>query len=37
MSYGVKRPKDKWTWVLEEEEAMKHLKVSSLVFFLVLG
>jgi hypothetical protein len=29
MSYGVKRPADKWTWVLEEEEAMKHLKVSS--------
>ena len=28
MSYGVKRPADKWTWVLEEEEAMKHLKVS---------
>jgi len=27
MSYGVKRPADKWTWVLEEEEAMKHLKV----------
>jgi hypothetical protein len=28
MSYGVKRPKDNWTWVLEEEEAMKHLKVG---------
>lgn len=28
MSYGLKRPADKWTWVLEEEEAMKHLKVS---------
>jgi hypothetical protein len=28
MSYGVKRPKDKWTWVLEEEEAHKHLKVG---------
>jgi len=28
MSYGVKRPKDNWTWVLEEEEALKHLKVS---------
>jgi len=28
MSYGVKRPADKWTWVLEEEEAIKHLKVS---------
>lgn len=27
MSYGVKRPKDNWTWVLEEEEAFKHLKV----------
>ncbi|WWC60253.1 uncharacterized protein I303_102819 [Kwoniella dejecticola CBS 10117] len=26
MSYGVKRPKDNWTWVLEEEEALKHLK-----------
>jgi hypothetical protein len=29
MSYGVKRPKDNWTWVLEEEEALKHLKVGS--------
>lgn len=29
MSYGVKRPKDNWTWVLEEEEAMKHLKASA--------
>ena len=29
MSYGVKRPKDNWTWVLEEEEALKHLKVCS--------
>jgi hypothetical protein len=28
MSYGVKRPKDNWTWVLEEEEALKHLKVG---------
>ncbi|WRT65645.1 uncharacterized protein IL334_002590 [Kwoniella shivajii] len=26
MTYGVKRPKDNWTWVLEEEEALKHLK-----------
>ncbi|RSH94635.1 hypothetical protein EHS25_004439 [Saitozyma podzolica] len=26
MSYGVRRPKDNWTWVLEEEEALKHLK-----------
>ncbi|WVQ64863.1 uncharacterized protein L199_003032 [Kwoniella botswanensis] len=26
MSYGVKRPLDGWTWVLEEEEALKHLK-----------
>ncbi|WVW80092.1 hypothetical protein I302_102065 [Kwoniella bestiolae CBS 10118] len=26
MSYGVKRPADNWTWVLEEEEALKHLK-----------
>ncbi|WWD05780.1 hypothetical protein V865_003863 [Kwoniella europaea PYCC6329] len=26
MSYGVKRPQDGWTWVLEEEEALKHLK-----------
>lgn len=31
MSYGVKRPKDNWTWVLEEEEAMKHLKVGLVV------
>ena len=30
MSYGVKRPKDNWTWVLEEEEAFKHLKVWNL-------
>ena len=28
MSYGVKRPKDNWTWVLEEEEAMKNLKAG---------
>ncbi|WWC87830.1 uncharacterized protein L201_002722 [Kwoniella dendrophila CBS 6074] len=28
MSYGVKRPKDNWTWVLEEEEALKHLKYA---------
>jgi hypothetical protein len=27
MSYGVRRPADNWTWVLEEEEALKHLKV----------
>ena len=27
MSYGVRRPKDNWNWVLEEEEALKHLKV----------
>jgi hypothetical protein len=35
MSYGVKRPADKWTWVLEEEEAMKHLKVSDFLLFIV--
>lgn len=29
MSYGVKRPEANWTWVLEEEEALKHLKVSA--------
>ncbi|EIW66533.1 hypothetical protein M231_02287 [Tremella mesenterica] len=28
MSYGVKRPKDNLIWVLEEEEAMKHLKYA---------
>ncbi|KAK4688073.1 1-deoxyxylulose-5-phosphate synthase, partial [Tremellales sp. Uapishka_1] len=28
MSYGAKRPKDNWTWVLEEEEAIKHLKYA---------
>jgi len=27
MSYGVRRPKENWNWVLEEEEALKHLKV----------
>lgn len=31
MSYGVRRPKDNWTWVLEEEEALKHLKVSDTI------
>jgi hypothetical protein len=31
MSYGVKRPQDKWNWVLEEEEALKHLKVSWMI------